>query len=312
MAKVLVTGAGGKIGQVLMKTLADRGHTSIGLYRSRRGDDGHGRWSKADITDPQSYAVLLEDCDAVIHLAVSFEPQTMFCVNVEATRELVNIAGRAGVRYFGLTSSVAVYGTPNFSVIDETIPPVDPSQAMGAQYLATPLMHEYARTKRLAEILVESSRGDMTVDIYRPTVVVRPDELREIGNWSPARKTRNANRLTRYVTTIDVAAAMVHLMEIGLKQTHRKTVEIYNIGDDASGTYSELFDGLHRQTADPRFRVPLKLPRLVDRIIDMVRNRNWHAKFFRQSGRISSSKLAQTGFILPMGITGATMSDIRP
>ncbi|MGZ4455615.1 MAG: NAD-dependent epimerase/dehydratase family protein [Nocardioides sp.] len=69
--RVLVTGAAGSIGTVLVDGLADRGHHVVGLDRVPAPDGYVGAWHLIDCADPDAVAaVFAEDSfDAVVHLA---------------------------------------------------------------------------------------------------------------------------------------------------------------------------------------------------------------------------------------------------
>jgi uronate dehydrogenase len=69
--KVLVAGAAGSIGQVLMLGLADRGHQVVGLDRLPSPPGYDMAWHTADATDPDAVQAVLAEVrpDAVVHLA---------------------------------------------------------------------------------------------------------------------------------------------------------------------------------------------------------------------------------------------------
>lgn len=69
--RVLVTGAAGSIGRVVMPGLADRGHQLIGLDRVPQPDGYDGPWYAADCADADAVAAVFEaeSIDAVVHLA---------------------------------------------------------------------------------------------------------------------------------------------------------------------------------------------------------------------------------------------------
>ncbi len=69
--RVLVTGAAGSIGQVVMTGLADRGHDLVGLDLGPAPGGHEGPWHVADCADPDAvHAVFDEErLDAVVHLA---------------------------------------------------------------------------------------------------------------------------------------------------------------------------------------------------------------------------------------------------
>ena len=69
--RVLVTGAAGSIGRVLLPGLVDRGHEVVGLDRVPQPEGHDGRWHTADCADPDAVAAVFAEAkpDAVVHLA---------------------------------------------------------------------------------------------------------------------------------------------------------------------------------------------------------------------------------------------------
>lgn len=69
--QILVTGAAGSIGQVLLPGLTALGHTAIGLDRVPAPGGHDGTWHVADCADPDAVldAVASQPLDAVVHLA---------------------------------------------------------------------------------------------------------------------------------------------------------------------------------------------------------------------------------------------------
>jgi uronate dehydrogenase len=69
--RVLVTGAAGSIGRVLLPGLTDRGHEVVGLDRVPPPDGHEGAWHTIDCADPDAVAAVFADSrlDAVVHLA---------------------------------------------------------------------------------------------------------------------------------------------------------------------------------------------------------------------------------------------------
>jgi len=69
--RILVTGAAGSIGQVVMVGLADRGHTLVGLDRLPSPEGYDDSWHTADCADADAVADVFaaQPLDAVVHLA---------------------------------------------------------------------------------------------------------------------------------------------------------------------------------------------------------------------------------------------------
>lgn len=69
--KILLTGAAGSIGRVLIPGLTDRGHQVVALDRVPVPDGFDGVWHTVDCADPDAVAAALDEqpLDAVVHLA---------------------------------------------------------------------------------------------------------------------------------------------------------------------------------------------------------------------------------------------------
>jgi uronate dehydrogenase len=109
---VLITGAAGRVGSVLVEGLADR---RLRLTDQRHPEDycRAAEFIEADLTDPAVHAPLVAGVDSVIHLAGLPDNapwEQLDAVNVRPTRSLIAAAARASVRRFIYASSVHVVG----------------------------------------------------------------------------------------------------------------------------------------------------------------------------------------------------------
>ena len=137
---VLVTGAGGYIGAVLVPKLLDAGHrvTALDLfyYGPERLPPSRGlKRIRGDMRDTDNVTRLLQEgtVEAVIHLAaISNDPSSEIdaeltrSVNLTALDHLMRASKDAGVSRFVYASSASVYGvkeTPNVTE-DETLEPI--------------------------------------------------------------------------------------------------------------------------------------------------------------------------------------------
>lgn len=300
MARVLITGASGKIGRCVVAELVARGHAVRALYRTAPGDSAAVEWLQGDLGGSGELRSMIEGCDAVVHLAAELRQRSLMdAVNVRATERLAAESERQGVRYFGYASSIVVYGSPRKRLVDESTPRLDPSAPMSRQYYAESYMLDYARTKAAGEIAIEAQAPKMVVDFYRPAVVIDDADLLAVGNWSTPRKILFAYRRTQFVTARDTAAAIAHLMERGLTRlpSAGTAIEAYNIVDDSGGTYRSLFADAYRVTADARFKVPFEVPVLADLAKDFVRYRHPQIRYPLGMLMLSNKKLRNTGFV---------------
>jgi dihydroflavonol-4-reductase len=175
---VLVTGATGHIGNVLVRQLLNEGDTVRALVLPSE-DDLPLRGLEVekvtgDICDPDSLLPALPGIDAVYHLAgiIAITPgkrELLDRVNVAGTRNVIDVCLASGTRRLVYTSSIhAVQEPPHGTVIDEGCP-VDPDHVLG----------EYARSKARATLEVQKAieRG-LDAVIVHPTGVVGPFDFR--------------------------------------------------------------------------------------------------------------------------------------
>jgi len=282
------------------------GHEIRALCRSLPHDKTNVEWRQADLVQTQDFSELLAGCDGVIHLAAALDQtELMDAVNVDATRRLAKQSAEQGIRYFGHASSIVVYGSPRSRLVDETSARISPAVPISRQYHAEPYMREYARTKAAAEFAIEAMHLPMPVDFYRPAVVVDESDLLRAGDWGIARRTFASYRRTQFITAVDTAAAIVHLMERGLGKQTRAQTEAYNLVDKNVVTYRALFAQIYRATGDPRFRLILDVPVVADLLKDFIRYRNPSLRYPLGMLKISGEKLLKTGFVFPVGIDHA-------
>jgi nucleoside-diphosphate-sugar epimerase len=121
------------------------------------------------LQDPNFARTLVQDRDAVIHLAAaqheSHVPDSYFrAINVDVTRALLEASRDAGVRRFVYGSSIGIYGAAGAKAIDETTAP-NPQNV-------------YGRSKLEAEQVVRSFAGDLEGCIVRISEVYGPGDMR--------------------------------------------------------------------------------------------------------------------------------------
>ncbi len=172
---IVITGANGHIGNVLIRELITRRQIARALVlpnddcRSLTGLDieiVHG-----DVTDLKSLESAFVDADVVFHLAgiVTIMPsmkKVLERVNVGGVRNVVEACRSSGVRRLVYTSSVhAIAEPPHGTVIDET-QPFDPDRVLG----------DYARSKARATLILlnEVRKGGLDAIICCPTGVIGP------------------------------------------------------------------------------------------------------------------------------------------
>ncbi len=141
-ARFLVTGATGFLGQRACAALYPRGF----VRATARSLPESGPWHDtipADLAGEPLPAALLQDIDAVLHLAGTAhrhdaalaDDRVYAAVNVEGTRRLCAAARAAGVRRLVFASSVAVFADADERRVEEDETPA-PSSAYGRSKLA--------------------------------------------------------------------------------------------------------------------------------------------------------------------------------
>ena len=172
---IVVTGATGHIGNVLIRELLTRGHTVRALVLP--GDDIRPLSGlnveivNGDITDEAGLEIAFSGADIVFHLAgiITIMPgmrNILKKVNVEGVRNVIAVCRRTGVRRLIYTSSIhAISESPQGTPIDESQPFKSDSAA-----------GDYAWSKACASLLLldEARKGRLDVVICCPTGIIGP------------------------------------------------------------------------------------------------------------------------------------------
>ena len=164
--KVLVTGACGYKGTVLVPKLLAAGHDVVALDIMWFGNDlpAHPRLQvvKGDVRDPDQ--VPLQGIDAIVHLSSvandpcgDLDPKLTWEVSCLATMQLADKAARLGIKHFIYASSGSVYGLKEEPQVTEDLELVP--------------LSEYNKTKMVGERVLMSYTDRMVVQIVRPATV---------------------------------------------------------------------------------------------------------------------------------------------
>lgn len=115
--RVLVTGAGGRLGRCVVPLL--RAHGIVVTALDRTGDAGPeaDRWIVGGAAEPEAVDEAVAGVDAVVHLAAIPAPtmgtaEEVFIGNTAATFTVLERAARVGVRRAVIASSYSVTGLP--------------------------------------------------------------------------------------------------------------------------------------------------------------------------------------------------------
>lgn len=173
---ILVTGASGRIGNVLVKNLLSQGEkvkifvrktSNLLPLQNYKIDISYG-----DILDPSSLENALKNCEYVYHLAghinISNKNKTLtFDTNIEGTKNVIKACEQANVKRLLYTSSIHAFQAPkDGSIIDENTELCDQDASRGV----------YDQSKALATKEVLNSK--LNTVIVSPTGVIGPYDFR--------------------------------------------------------------------------------------------------------------------------------------
>ena len=262
--KVVVTGAGGFVGEALCRRLAASGCRVTGIFRdrppSRNWMETH---ATGDLTQLTDFKNIVDGMDAVIHLAARVhmmrdtvaDPETAFReANADVTRNLAQAAAEAGIARFVFLSSVKVNGEETAGVpFSESDPPA-PEDA-------------YGRSKRDAEEALQKIAATTTMAIttlrvplvYGPAVRANFAALLRVcdtplplpldGITRNRRSLLFLGNLTHAIETVINAAA------------DRKGTFLLSDGEDLST--AQLVGHLRRSLNRHALRLPIPAPLIV-------------------------------------------------
>ncbi len=177
--RVLVTGGSGFVGAAVLRALASRNLDVRALARSpaRLGNlaGADCQLVFGDITDAASMEQAMAGVRYVFHVAADYRlwarnPSTIFEVNVDGARTVMEAALAAGVERVVHTSSVATLRAANTDTIADETCSIDEDEGIGA----------YKRSKVAAERLVETmvAGGGLDVVIVNPSTPIGPGDIR--------------------------------------------------------------------------------------------------------------------------------------
>ena len=166
----LVTGATGFVGAAVVRHLLAAGRPVRVLTRrnnDRRNIEGLAvEIAEGDLTDRSSLEAALSGCAALYHVAADYriwvpDPDAIYRVNVEGTRQLMLAALEAGVSRIVYTSSVATLGLHKDGTPADEATPVGLEDMVGhykrSKYLAEAEVQRLVREKALPAVIVTPS-----------------------------------------------------------------------------------------------------------------------------------------------------------
>lgn len=271
--RLLLTGASGRLGGVLLPRLRAAGFDVLGLVRNpgASGDERQStvQWDLCQPTPPRGAALELAEVTDLVHAAAVVEEPPAVS---QAARELIaaNVTGTIhllrhmpALRRVVFVSSVAVYGPPRCCPCTEDHP-LAPTRLYGVSKVLTENLLRLCAGRAatgLAVLRVSS--------IYGFTDPVRAEGaaatfLRRSREGLPLSLVRTAALKRDYIHCDDVATAVTAAVESGVNGT-------FNV---ASGTGCSLLDLAHRAAevvgSQPRIEIDPAIDPDADFVTDVV------------------------------------------
>jgi nucleoside-diphosphate-sugar epimerase len=221
MKRVLVTGAAGRLGRVVLDRLAAAGLATVGLDRVEAAGTAADRVVTGDAGDPAVVRDALDGVDAVVHLAALASPnlgtpEQVFGGNSLATLAVLDAAGQAGVGRAVIASSQSIYGLA-FSPerLEPAYLPIDEAHPL---QVADP----YALSKQADEATaaMAARRYGMTVVALRYPMLGGQERLREIAAAWRDDPSLGARPLWAYLDDRDAAEAAWLSLSVPLRGYH--------------------------------------------------------------------------------------------
>jgi len=175
--KTLVTGGTGFVGRAVVAELLAAGREVRVLARNPEHPALAGlavEVARGDLRDPDSLARALAGCTRLFHVAADYrlwvpDPATMYAINVEGTRQLLNAALSQGLSRVVYTSTVGTLGNPGDGTPGTEDTPVTLTDMVG----------HYKRSKFLAEqVALDFARQGLPLVVVNPSTPVGPWDYR--------------------------------------------------------------------------------------------------------------------------------------
>ncbi len=231
--KILVTGGAGYIGTTLIPQLLDMGYEVVCYDNLLYGGDyiipffrrKNFGFIKGDIRDKNSLAEAVKNVDVIIHLAaiVGFpacrkEPELAKSVNVDGTKNLIEVTTNNQVIFYGSTGSN--YGAVNEVCTEET--PLNP-------------LSLYAQTKTLAEKMLLNERKTIAyrfATAFGVSPRMRLDLLINDFTYKALTQGYLVVYEKRFMRTFIHVHDMGRAFLFGIKNQDKMINNIYNVGNE--------------------------------------------------------------------------------
>ncbi len=211
--RVMLTGATGFLGGNLLACLVERGFRVRCLVRGTKRpplaqDRGEVEVCLGDLREPESVEACAAGCEVIFHVAADYrlwvpDPDVMFAINVEGTRNVLRAAAKVGVQRVVYTSTVGTLGIPSDGRPGTEETPVS------LQEMVSP----YKRSKFLAEQEALRAAGEgLDVVVVNPSTPVGPGDIKPTPTGRIITDFLN-RRMPAYV---DTGLNLVHARDVSI------------------------------------------------------------------------------------------------
>ncbi|MDE2181849.1 MAG: UDP-glucose 4-epimerase GalE [Alphaproteobacteria bacterium] len=271
---VLVTGGAGYIGSHMTYGLVDRGEKVVVLDNLSTGVRSliseQATFVAGDVSDQSLVRRLMRehDIDAVIHFAGSIvvpesveQPLRYYANNTVASRALIESCVEEGVRNFVFSSTAAVYGIPDASMVTEQTPK-EPINPYGRSKLMTEWMlqdaakaHDFHYVAlRYFNVAGADPKGRTGQSTPRATHLIKRACQAALGRvpaldiFGTDYPTPDGTGVRDYIHVSDLIAA--HLLALDALRAGTKA-EIFNCGYGRGLSVREIIKAVEKVTGHP-------------------------------------------------------------
>lgn len=261
--RVLVTGACGCVGSILVKNLLRDGYkvvaTDLPGSDCKRDENQNLKSVDGDLTDSEFIKKICHDVDVVVNLAAIVDIGLPFYklspINLDAVINLYKEAKKNNVKRFIQFSSAAVYQKYHGAISEE---------------VKAEASNEYCRTKILADDFLLSQKAEFPkITIVRPGLIIGPRGRvlaatlatlpAIIKSFTPLLPSlKSGGTRSNWVHAEDIASAVSFLLAKDIPSG-----EIFNVTQDHAASISDVFNTVMGGAGVKLFKLPVPYPRTL-------------------------------------------------
>tara|TARA_B100000287_G_scaffold375563_1_gene376145 strand:- start:4991 stop:6031 length:1041 start_codon:yes stop_codon:yes gene_type:complete len=284
--KILITGGSGFVGSAIVEKLLNQGHkiTNIDLIDAQINHENY-KYVPEDILNKESISKYFNGVDVVIHAAAKLplhkKKSSYELVNIQGTKNIVDLSNESSVEYFMYLSSSAIMGKQNLEISENSEPnPFEP----------------YGISKYKGELIIKDTLNkSIKYSMIRPRTVVGDERLGIFGllfsffkNSIPVFLLGNGKNCLQLIDKDELVEVIVRLIEHNIQG-------VFNLGNNDSATIYETFFEFKKiiKSESKIVKLPKKITMLILTILDKLNLSPfapYHYKAFGESVMFTSSK----------------------